>query len=171
MERSSNLYISHKKDNCIFPQDRRFSEIRKGRGGKGGKKEGKREGRKCIFTEQIIFKKRCLVYHCLSGLHYGIAFPFGDCETGRCIRMSPIFPKLKAAGAVFGQVMGYERPSYFDPAKSLDSKGYFCHCFYYLFVGRCYICIFSFVKSRKQHPLLHRSKRLPFPVTVLKALI
>lgn len=58
----------------------------------------------------------------VPGLHYGIAFPFGDCETGRCIRMSPIFPKLKAAGAVFGQVMGYERPSYFDPAKSLDSK-------------------------------------------------
>lgn len=40
MERSSNLYISHKKDNCIFPQDRGSSELRKGR---GRKEEGKRE--------------------------------------------------------------------------------------------------------------------------------
>lgn len=28
--------------------------------------------------------------------------------------MSPIYPKLKEAGAVFGQVMGYERPAYFS---------------------------------------------------------
>jgi len=29
--------------------------------------------------------------------------------------MSPIYPKLKEAGAVFEQVMGYERPSWFEP--------------------------------------------------------
>lgn len=29
--------------------------------------------------------------------------------------MSPIYPKLKEAGAVFEQVMGYERPTWFDP--------------------------------------------------------
>lgn len=29
--------------------------------------------------------------------------------------MSPIYPKLREAGAVFGQVMGYERPTHFDP--------------------------------------------------------
>lgn len=28
--------------------------------------------------------------------------------------MSPIYPKLKEAGAIFGQVMGYERPNWFD---------------------------------------------------------
>jgi len=28
--------------------------------------------------------------------------------------MSPIYPKLKEAGAVFEQVMGYERPTWFD---------------------------------------------------------
>jgi len=28
--------------------------------------------------------------------------------------MSPIYPQLKEAGAVFGQSMGYERPNYFD---------------------------------------------------------
>lgn len=29
--------------------------------------------------------------------------------------MSPIYPKLKEAGAVFEQVMGYERPTWFEP--------------------------------------------------------
>lgn len=28
--------------------------------------------------------------------------------------MSPIYPKLKEASAIFGQVMGYERPNWFD---------------------------------------------------------
>jgi len=28
--------------------------------------------------------------------------------------MSPIYPQLQEAGAVFGQSMGYERPNYFD---------------------------------------------------------
>jgi len=32
--------------------------------------------------------------------------------------MSPIYPKLKEAGAVFEQVMGYERPSWFEPELS-----------------------------------------------------
>jgi pyruvate dehydrogenase phosphatase regulatory subunit len=34
--------------------------------------------------------------------------------------MSPIFPRMKQQGAVFGQVMGYERPSYFQ---DLNSSG------------------------------------------------
>ncbi|KAK7070590.1 hypothetical protein SK128_018438 [Halocaridina rubra] len=57
----------------------------------------------------------------VPGLHYSIGYPFADFTTGRCLRMSPIFPKLKAAGAVFGQVMGYERPSYFDSLGLLAS--------------------------------------------------
>jgi pyruvate dehydrogenase phosphatase regulatory subunit len=51
----------------------------------------------------------------LSGLHYGIIYPFHEFQTGRNLRMSPIYPKLREAGAVFGQVMGYERPTWFDP--------------------------------------------------------
>ena len=51
----------------------------------------------------------------VPGIHYGIEFPFQEFQTGRCLRVSPIFPKLKAAGAHFGQIMGYERPSYFIP--------------------------------------------------------
>jgi Glycine cleavage system T protein (aminomethyltransferase) len=51
----------------------------------------------------------------LLGLHYGIIYPFNEFKTGRNLRMSPIYPKLREAGAVFGQVMGYERPTWFDP--------------------------------------------------------
>lgn len=49
----------------------------------------------------------------VPGLHYEIAHPFPDFETARCLRMSPIFPRMKEHGAVFGQAMGYERPCYF----------------------------------------------------------
>ncbi|XP_024082203.1 pyruvate dehydrogenase phosphatase regulatory subunit, mitochondrial isoform X2 [Cimex lectularius] len=51
----------------------------------------------------------------VPGLHYGLMYPFHEFKTGRNLRMSPIYPKLKDAGAVFGQVMGYERPAWFQP--------------------------------------------------------
>ncbi|XP_060519985.1 pyruvate dehydrogenase phosphatase regulatory subunit, mitochondrial isoform X2 [Cylas formicarius] len=51
----------------------------------------------------------------VPGLHYGINYPFFEFQSGRNLRMSPVYPKLLEAGAVFGQVMGYERPSWFDP--------------------------------------------------------
>lgn len=51
----------------------------------------------------------------VPGLHYGLIYPFHEFQTGRNLRMSPVYPKLREAGAVFGQVMGYERPSWFDP--------------------------------------------------------
>lgn len=35
--------------------------------------------------------------------------------------MSPIYPRLRQAGAVFGQVMGYERPSWFEPPGEVGS--------------------------------------------------
>ncbi|CAH1102942.1 unnamed protein product [Psylliodes chrysocephalus] len=52
----------------------------------------------------------------VPGLHYGLIYPFHEFQTGRNLRMSPVYPKLLEAGAVFGQVMGYERPTWFDPA-------------------------------------------------------
>lgn len=63
----------------------------------------------------------------VPGLHYSIAYPFADFTTGRCLRMSPIFPRLKAAGAVFGQVMGYERPSYFLQKETVDLEDFNAH--------------------------------------------
>lgn len=50
----------------------------------------------------------------VPGLHYAMMYPNHEFRTGRNLRMSPIYPRLREAGAVFGQVMGYERPAYFD---------------------------------------------------------
>lgn len=50
----------------------------------------------------------------VPGMHYGLQYPFHEFKTGRNLRMSPVYPKLQEAGAVFGQVMGYERPTWFD---------------------------------------------------------
>lgn len=50
----------------------------------------------------------------VPGMHYGLSYPFHEFSTGRNLRMSPVYPKLREAGAVFGQVMGYERPTWFD---------------------------------------------------------
>ncbi|KFM67069.1 Pyruvate dehydrogenase phosphatase regulatory subunit, mitochondrial, partial [Stegodyphus mimosarum] len=49
----------------------------------------------------------------VPGLHYKVRYPSSEFRTGRNIRMSPIYPRLKAAGAMFSQSMGYERPCYF----------------------------------------------------------
>ncbi|XP_066592001.1 pyruvate dehydrogenase phosphatase regulatory subunit, mitochondrial isoform X2 [Prorops nasuta] len=50
----------------------------------------------------------------VPGMHYALQYPHHEFKTGRNLRMSPIYPKLRDAGAVFGQVMGYERPSWFQ---------------------------------------------------------
>lgn len=51
----------------------------------------------------------------VPGTHYGLQYPHNEFKSGRNLRMSPIYPKLRQAGAVFGQVMGYERPTWFEP--------------------------------------------------------
>ncbi|XP_028166816.1 pyruvate dehydrogenase phosphatase regulatory subunit, mitochondrial isoform X4 [Ostrinia furnacalis] len=50
----------------------------------------------------------------VPGVHYGLPYPFPEFETGRNLRLSPIYPTLRDNGAVFGQVMGYERPTWFE---------------------------------------------------------
>lgn len=59
----------------------------------------------------------------VPGLHYDLNYPFHEFRTGRNLRMSPIFPALKEAGAVFSQVMGYERPAWFDKKNATNEKG------------------------------------------------
>jgi len=57
----------------------------------------------------------------VPGVHHQIAYPFPDMQTARGVRMSPIYQTMKKRGAVFGQVMGYERPCYFrDPSDPPD---------------------------------------------------
>ncbi|CAG9855595.1 unnamed protein product [Phyllotreta striolata] len=58
----------------------------------------------------------------VPGLHYGLIYPFNEFRTGRNLRMSPVYPKLREAGAVFGQVMGYERPTWFDPGHESEER-------------------------------------------------
>jgi pyruvate dehydrogenase phosphatase regulatory subunit len=53
----------------------------------------------------------------VPGLYYAIPYPFKDFRTARALRTSPIFPKLREAGARFGQIMGYERAMYFETEK------------------------------------------------------
>lgn len=60
----------------------------------------------------------------INSIPYGIQYPYFEYEYGRKLRMSPIFPVLQENGAVFGQIMGYERPNYFDLAgKEVDAHG------------------------------------------------
>ncbi|HWJ72627.1 MAG TPA: FAD-dependent oxidoreductase [Kaistia sp.] len=49
--------------------------------------------------------------------HYTMAWPFEEAEAGRPLRRSPLYDRLKAAGAVFGEKLGFERANWFaDPA-------------------------------------------------------
>ena len=45
--------------------------------------------------------------------HYAIAWPGEEMESGRPLRRSPLYDRLKARGAVFGEKLGFERPNWF----------------------------------------------------------
>jgi len=47
------------------------------------------------------------------GLLYAMHWPFRQYESARNIRLSPLHDRLAAAGAVFGEVAGWERPNWF----------------------------------------------------------
>lgn len=47
------------------------------------------------------------------GKHYTLAFPFEEYESGRPCRKSPLYDRLKAQGACFGEKLGWERPNWF----------------------------------------------------------
>ncbi len=51
------------------------------------------------------------------GLHYQMAWPNREQETGRNIRRSPLHDRLAAAGASFGQKGGWERPNWFTSTR------------------------------------------------------
>lgn len=48
--------------------------------------------------------------------HYTMAWPFEEAEAGRPLRRSPLYDRLKAAGAVFGEKLGFERANWFADA-------------------------------------------------------
>jgi hypothetical protein len=65
------------------------------------------------------------------GKQYSLKYPtYGMSlyRTGRKLRVSALHPKLQAAGAVFGEVLGYERPLFFNLdefEKSISKKQFF----------------------------------------------
>jgi len=55
------------------------------------------------------------------GLHYQMAWPNREFETGRGLRKSPLHDRLAAQGACFGVKNGWERPNWFARAASSSS--------------------------------------------------
>ena len=47
------------------------------------------------------------------GKHYTMAWPSEEHASARPCRMSPLYDRLKTAGAVFGEKLGWERPNWF----------------------------------------------------------
>ncbi|GLK81472.1 GcvT family protein [Methylopila turkensis] len=47
------------------------------------------------------------------GLHYAMPWPNRELASARPFRVSPVYDRLKARGAVFGSKMGWERANYF----------------------------------------------------------
>ena len=50
------------------------------------------------------------------GKHYTMAWPSEEHDSGRPCRRSPLYDRLKSAGAVFGEKLGWERPNWFAEA-------------------------------------------------------
>ncbi|MFQ5983717.1 MAG: FAD-dependent oxidoreductase, partial [Woeseiaceae bacterium] len=49
------------------------------------------------------------------GLLYAMHWPFRQFETARPVRTTPLYDRLAARGACFGEVAGWERPNWFAP--------------------------------------------------------
>ncbi len=58
------------------------------------------------------------------GLHYKMPWPQREQESGRPFRRSPLYDRLKARGAWFGNKMGWERPNWFAGAGKLPEMQY-----------------------------------------------
>jgi len=58
------------------------------------------------------------------GKHYTVGFPHEEYESGRNRIVSPLYDRLKAAGAVFGSKLGWERPNWFAPAGAVAHDVY-----------------------------------------------
>jgi 4-methylaminobutanoate oxidase (formaldehyde-forming) len=50
----------------------------------------------------------------IYGTYYDIRYPNQEREAGRHLRLSPVHPRLRELGAVFGEKAGWERPNWFE---------------------------------------------------------
>jgi 4-methylaminobutanoate oxidase (formaldehyde-forming) len=67
----------------------------------------------CPHTDADWVRTRTLEAY---GKHYTMAWPSEEHESGRPCRRSPLYDRLKSAGAVFGEKLGWERPNWFAEA-------------------------------------------------------
>lgn len=51
----------------------------------------------------------------MYGKHYTLSWPHEEHTSGRPLRRSPLYERLKASGACFGEKLGWERPNWFAP--------------------------------------------------------
>jgi 4-methylaminobutanoate oxidase (formaldehyde-forming) len=58
------------------------------------------------------------------GLHYKMPWPQREQESGRPFRRSPLYDRLKARGAWFGNKMGWDRPNWFAGAGKMPDMQY-----------------------------------------------
>jgi 4-methylaminobutanoate oxidase (formaldehyde-forming) len=70
----------------------------------------------------------------MYGKHYTLAWPHEENQSGRPYRRSPLYDDLAAAGACFGEKLGWERPNWFAPAGvaprdeySFERQNWFAH--------------------------------------------
>jgi 4-methylaminobutanoate oxidase (formaldehyde-forming) len=59
-----------------------------------------------------------------TGKHYTMAWPLEEHDSGRPARVSPLYDRLKAAGACFGEKLGWERPNWFARAGQAPADRY-----------------------------------------------
>ncbi len=60
----------------------------------------------------------------IVGVHYFVAFPNRELESGRGLRRSPLYERLRDRRACFGSKMGWERANWFAPAGITPETGY-----------------------------------------------
>ena len=71
-----------------------------------------------IARVQPFQNNKAYLYHRASealGLLYDLHWPYRQYETARNVRLSPLHERLKARGACFGEVAGWERPNWYAP--------------------------------------------------------
>ncbi len=54
--------------------------------------------------------------------YYDIHYPNEERQSARNLRLSPIYPRLKELGAVFGEKNGWERPNWFDGGRTTEDR-------------------------------------------------
>ena len=66
------------------------------------------------FDDDWILRRTTEAY----GRHYTMAWPSEEFDSARPARRSPLYDRLRADGAVFGEKLGWERPNWFADAAS-----------------------------------------------------